>query len=150
MQRVLLAAMAAFCLAASAGHASAQGVEYVKVCSAYGAGYYYMPGTEKCVHANTGVTKELTPERVVTGKTAIAKKADDAVEGAAAAAALSRPYIETGHKFAIAGDLAEVGEAGSASLGGALRLNDNLTLSGAAAITDGSATAARTGFNLSW
>ncbi|OYZ87138.1 MAG: hypothetical protein B7Y01_05015, partial [Xanthobacter sp. 17-67-6] len=27
----------------------AKAVEYVKVCSAYGAGYYYVPGTDTCL-----------------------------------------------------------------------------------------------------
>src|SRR6478609_3756457 len=27
----------------------AKAVEYVKVCSLYGAGYYYIPGTETCI-----------------------------------------------------------------------------------------------------
>ena len=27
----------------------AKPVEYVKVCSLYGAGYYYIPGTQTCI-----------------------------------------------------------------------------------------------------
>ena len=27
----------------------AKAVEYVKICSLYGAGFYYMPGTDTCI-----------------------------------------------------------------------------------------------------
>jgi autotransporter adhesin len=39
-------------IGASIGAASAQAVEYVRVCSAYGAGYYYTPGTDRCAYGN--------------------------------------------------------------------------------------------------
>lgn len=35
-------------------------VEYVKVCSLYGAGYYYIPGTDTCLNVRTGETKRAT------------------------------------------------------------------------------------------
>jgi hypothetical protein len=47
-------ALAGFVLATSA---QAGPVEYVRVCDAYGTGYFYIPGTETCVHANTGQTR---------------------------------------------------------------------------------------------
>jgi len=28
----------------------AKAVEYVKICSLYGAGFYYIPGTDTCMH----------------------------------------------------------------------------------------------------
>lgn len=40
---------AALSLGLSAFGASAKPVEYVKVCSLYGAGFYYVPGTDVCV-----------------------------------------------------------------------------------------------------
>lgn len=35
-------------------------VEYVRVCSAYGTGYFYVPGTEVCFNPLTGITKQQT------------------------------------------------------------------------------------------
>ncbi|MGE3991485.1 porin, partial [Pseudorhodoplanes sp.] len=29
--------------------AGARSVEYVKICSLYGVGYYYIPGTDTCI-----------------------------------------------------------------------------------------------------
>jgi hypothetical protein len=54
MVKSLLLGSAAGLVAVSAGQAAdlpvkAKPVEYVKVCSLYGAGFYYMPGTEICM-----------------------------------------------------------------------------------------------------
>jgi hypothetical protein len=52
--RTLLLGSAASLVAVTAGHAAdlpvkAKPIEYVKVCSLYGAGFYYMPGTDLCI-----------------------------------------------------------------------------------------------------
>jgi len=39
---------------------SAVAVEYTKVCTLFGPGYYYAPGTDTCYNPTTGVAKELT------------------------------------------------------------------------------------------
>lgn len=39
---------------------SAQPVEYVRVCSTYGTGYSYIPGTDICLNAFTGETRVET------------------------------------------------------------------------------------------
>ena len=54
MVKSLLLGSAAALVAATAGQAAdlpvkAKPVEYVKVCSLYGAGFYYMPGTDMCI-----------------------------------------------------------------------------------------------------
>ena len=43
---------------ASSGHA----VEYVKVCSLYGEGFHYIPGTGICVKEETGDARQQTPD----------------------------------------------------------------------------------------
>src|SRR5215469_13323869 len=53
VKRALLGTAAGF-VAVSAGQAAelpvkAKPIEYVKVCSIYGAGFYYMPGTDMCI-----------------------------------------------------------------------------------------------------
>jgi len=54
MVKSLLLGSAAGLVAVTAGQAAdlpvkAQPVQYVKVCSLYGAGFYYMPGTDTCI-----------------------------------------------------------------------------------------------------
>jgi Porin subfamily len=40
--------------------ASAQPVQYVKICDLYGAGFYYLPGTDTCVNVTTNDARDLT------------------------------------------------------------------------------------------
>lgn len=53
MGRVALASAASLAVTAGAQAADlpvkAKAVQYVKICSAYGAGYYYIPGTDTCI-----------------------------------------------------------------------------------------------------
>ena len=58
-------ATAAFAVATSAGAADlpsrkAAPVEYVRVCSAYGAGFFYIPGTDTCLRVGGRVRAEYT------------------------------------------------------------------------------------------
>ncbi|CDX18168.1 exported hypothetical protein [Mesorhizobium plurifarium] len=98
-----LAAASGFSLSALAAP-----VEYVRVCSAYGTNYYYSPGTDTCINANTGETRRLTEDGVVAGKTALASKVDDidkrvqrAFEGASVASALTSPDLVEGEHFGV-------------------------------------------------
>ena len=63
MVKSLLLGSAAALVAATAGQAAdlpvkAKPVEYVKVCSLYGAGFYYMPGTDMCIKIGGWVRAE--------------------------------------------------------------------------------------------
>ena len=52
IKTLLLGTAAAFAVAGSAQAADlavAESVEYVKVCDAYGAGYFYVPGSDVCL-----------------------------------------------------------------------------------------------------
>jgi hypothetical protein len=65
MVKSLLLGSAAALVAATAGQAAdlpvkAKPVEYVKVCSLYGAGFYYMPGTDMCIKIGGWVRAEAT------------------------------------------------------------------------------------------
>jgi len=109
-------------------------VEYVKVCDAFGAQYYYSPGTDTCINANTGVTKRDTENGVVTGKTALAQHVDDidarirrAFQNASIAAALASPDLVQGEHFGVR---INWGNAGNA---------DAIGLTGAAVLSEGSA-----------
>ena len=142
-------------------------VEYVRVCDTYGAGYFYIPGTDVCMNANTGATKQQTSNGIYGGESEMAARFNDAFEGIAVNSAMPTPYIPAGHRFAIAGNWAQFqGSSGSAGytygaysggsanalgLGAALRINDNLTFNAAGAIgLDRTTWATRVGFNMSW
>src|SRR3984885_1252643 len=65
MVKSLLLGSAAGLVAVTAGQAAdlpvkAKPVEYVKGCSLYGAGFYYMPGTEMCIKIGGWVRAEGT------------------------------------------------------------------------------------------
>ena len=65
MVKSLLLGSAAGLVAVTAGQAAdlpvkAKPVEYVKVCSLYGAGFYYMPGTDMCIKIGGWVRYEAT------------------------------------------------------------------------------------------
>jgi hypothetical protein len=65
MVKSLLLGSAAGLVAVSAGQAAdlpvkAKPVEYVKICSLYGAGFYYMPGTDICLKIGGYVRAEMT------------------------------------------------------------------------------------------
>ena len=46
--------------------AKAAAVEYVRVCSTYGAGFFYIPGTETCLRVGGRVRAEFHVPRAVT------------------------------------------------------------------------------------
>src|ERR1700722_14129152 len=65
MVKSLLLGSAAGLVAVTAGQAAdlpvkAKPVEYVKICSLYGAGFYYMPGTDLCIKIGGWVRAEAT------------------------------------------------------------------------------------------
>ena len=65
MVKSLLLGSAAGLAAVTAGQAAdlpvkAKPVEYVKICSLYGAGFYYMPGTDLCIKVGGWVRAEVT------------------------------------------------------------------------------------------
>jgi hypothetical protein len=65
MVKSLLLGSAAGLVAVTSGQAAdlpvkAKPVEYVKVCSLYGAGFYYMPGTDLCLKIGGWVRAEMT------------------------------------------------------------------------------------------
>ena len=64
MVKSLLLGSAAGLVAVTAGQAAdlpvkAKPVEYVKICSLYGAGFYYMPGTDLCIKIGGWVRQRI-------------------------------------------------------------------------------------------
>lgn len=139
-------------------------VEYVRVCTAYGANYYYSPGTDTCINANTGETRRLTEDGVIAGKTALASKVDDidsrvqrAFEGASVASALTSPDLVQGEHFGVrvnwgnAGQSNAMGVTGAAVLGEGFMPGGNGRLAGAAGVAfSGKTVGGNAGLQLTW
>jgi hypothetical protein len=47
-------------------------VEYVKVCTLYGANFFYSPGTDTCVHVSTGEARTQTAQGTMVRETSLA------------------------------------------------------------------------------
>lgn len=149
MKRVLLAASLAAGLFSIPS--AARAVEYVKVCSVYGKMYYFIPGTDTCVNANTGQTKKATEHGVVEGVTQSEQDTLNAQEGVAIDLAMPGTVVDQGKHFGVSGHVGTFDGKSAVGLGGALRLNDNVTFDAGAGVgLDYGTVGARAGFNVSW
>jgi hypothetical protein len=97
----------------------AQPVEYVKVCSLYGAGFSYIPGTDTCVQNR----------QIVDNQFAIARNATRAATGTAMAASLVAPYLPNGTNFAVSNHWAGFDGQHALGLAGVMRLSGNFVFS---------------------
>ncbi|TIT79641.1 MAG: hypothetical protein E5W57_06185 [Mesorhizobium sp.] len=117
-------------------------VEYVRICSAYGANYYYSPGTDTCINADTGVTNRKVDDgnggfTTVTGKTALAAHVDDidnritrAFENASISAALAAPDLVQGEHFGLRVNWGNAGDANAFGITGAAVLSEGFAHGG--------------------
>jgi len=111
-------------------------VFYARVCSVYGTNYYYIPGTDTCVNAETGITKKEVSDgnggtTTVTGETALKSQIDDidgritrAFENASIAAALAAPDLVQGEHFGLRINWGNAGQANAVGLTGAAVLTE--------------------------
>ncbi|RUU05262.1 hypothetical protein EOD23_15535 [Mesorhizobium sp. USDA-HM6] len=117
-------------------------VEYVRVCDAYGANYYYSPGTNTCINAQTGETRMEVDDgeggtTTVTGKTALASQVDDignritrAFENASISAALAAPDLVQGEHFGLRVNWGNAGDANAFGVTGATVLSEGFAHGG--------------------
>jgi hypothetical protein len=120
--RTLIAAIGLFAgLAATPSHAQP---DYVRICSLYGAGFFYMPGTDTC----------LQTDQVVANQIAIARASTRAATGTAMAAALVNPFLPDGTNFAISAHWAGFDGPNAAGFAGLMRLKGNLSFSAGIAV----------------
>ena len=66
---------------AAVGPADAAPVEYVRVCSLYGASYAYIPGTDTCLNMNTGETRQATESGVKQGQSELSNRVSETESG---------------------------------------------------------------------
>lgn len=119
--RALLAAAALTLLTSAPSHAA---VEYMKICSLYGAGFFYIPGTDTCVNAN----------QIVADQFALARELTRAATGSAMATALVNPWLPDGTNYAISTHWAVFDGQHAVGVAGLVRLYGNLALSAGVAV----------------
>jgi hypothetical protein len=121
--RSLIAAIGLFAgLAATPSHA--QPVEYVRVCSIYGAAFFYIPGTDTCV----------TARQIVDNQFAIARANTRAATGTAMAASLVKPFLPDGTNYAVSAHWAGFDGQHAVGFSGLMRIAGNLSLSAGVAV----------------
>jgi hypothetical protein len=99
----------------------AQGpVEYVKVCSLYGAGFSYIPGTDTCVNNR----------QIVDNQFQIARLNTRAATGTAMAASLVAPWLPSGTNYAVSNHWAGFDGQHAFGFSGLMRISGNFVFSG--------------------
>ena len=122
-------------------------VEYVKICSLYGAGFFYVPGTDVCMNAVTGETRWQTSG----GTQRSLNRVDLAFQGSVVAMAMPTPVIEYGKTFAVAGNFGQVNSTGAFGLAGAFEVAPGLSFNGGVSVgTEQQTVGSKVGFNYSW
>jgi hypothetical protein len=119
--RAVLAAAALTLLTSAPSHAA---VEYVRVCSLYGAGFFYIPGTDTCVNAN----------QILADQFALARQMTRAAAGSAMATSLVNPWLPNGTNYAISTHWAVFDGQHAVGVAGLVRLHGNLALSAGVAV----------------
>jgi hypothetical protein len=107
-------------LAGFAATPSQAQVEYVKICSLYGAGFFYIPGTDTCVQTR----------QIVDNQFAIARLNTRAATGTAMAASLVAPWLPSGTNYAISNHWAGFDGQHALGFSGLMRISGNFVFSG--------------------
>ena len=98
----------------------AKPVEYVRICSLYGAGFFYIPGTDTCTNAN----------QIATNQFDLARAQTRASTGTAMAASLVAPWLPTGTNYAVSTHWATYDGQHAAGFSGLMRVSGNFVFSG--------------------
>jgi hypothetical protein len=116
--RSTVAAAVAVFAATAATPARAQ-IDNVRVCTLYGSGFFYIPGTDTCVNAR----------QIVDNQFAIARANSRAATGTAMAASLVAPYLPKGTNFAVSTHWAGFDGQHAVGFSGLMRLSGHFVLS---------------------
>jgi hypothetical protein len=117
--RSIASAVIAMFAAMVATPSHAAPVEYVRICSLYGAGFFYIPGTDTCTNAN----------QIVDNQFGIARANTLSATGTAMAASLVAPWLPTGTNYAVSTHWATFDGQNAAGFSGLMRLSGNFVLS---------------------
>lgn len=138
---IATAALSAVMLAWPAASRAAP-VQYVKICSLYGSGYFYIPGTDICQDAN----------QIAANQRALSDFSSTAFQGVAISTSMVTPFMPSMANFAVSAHWATFSGKNALGLGGLMRVsNSNLFLSGAIGGSfEGGPMAGRAGFEFAW
>lgn len=129
----LLAAASLFSIAPQADAA----VEYVRVCSAKGAGNAYIPGTDSCVNLND-INANSAQNR-------------QNLDGISIGMALQTPILPAGKDFGISGGWGGFDGGNAVAMGGIYRVKDDFYLTGGLGVgTETGVIGGRAGFMYAW
>ena len=160
--QVAVAALSGLLLATSV---HAQPVEYVRVCDAYGTGYFYIPGTETCVNANTGQTRRETIDGTEYGETEVSRRISaleqrmgiDTFDHIAVSNALQSPNLVAGETFGLRLNWGTAETSHALGLSGAINFGEGFLPDGRGRVTgyggvafSGDAVGGNAGLQLSW
>jgi hypothetical protein len=136
--------------------ASAQPVEYVRVCDTFGTGWFYIPGTEQCFRADTGEIRFETEDGIVVTQSELAARVEDLESDAAISNALEDPDLIAGERFGVRVNWGAAGAQSAAGVTGSVVFNDSvfgekgrLAGSGGVGFTNGRV-GGRAGMQLTW
>ena len=91
-----------------------------RVCSLYGAGFFYIPGTDTCVQFR----------QIVDNQFAIARLNTRAATGTAMAASLVAPWLPSGTNYAVSNHWAGFDGQHALGFSGLMRISGNFVFSG--------------------
>lgn len=106
--------------------ASAQPVEYVRICDMYGTGYFYIPGTEQCLKVATGEIRFETEDGTVVTQSELAARVEDLESDAAISNSLEDPDLIAGERFGVRVNWGAAGSENAAGVTGTVVLGDGL------------------------
>lgn len=118
-------------------------VEFVKVCSQFGPGFFFIPGTDSCVDAN----------EINNTQAALSAFSTTAFQGIANSAAIVTPFVPNNANYAISVHWADFQGLNAAGLAGVMRVgNSNFFLSGGfgTGVTGSGPSVQRAGFMFAW
>jgi hypothetical protein len=128
LQPALTIASALFVLVADVGIVrtarAGPPVQYMQICSASGAGYFYIPGTNICQDANQIAENQYNASREFSR----------AMVGIAMSSAIVTPFIPDNARFGISVHWATYNSKNGLGFGGAMRLTGNWALTGGIAV----------------
>lgn len=99
-------------------------VPYVAICSLYGAGFFYLPGTDTCTNAS----------QIVTNQFAIARASTLSSTGTAMAGALVNPWLPEGTNYSVSVHWAGFDGQNAVGMAGLMRIKGNLSFSAGVAV----------------
>jgi hypothetical protein len=112
-------AILAITLALSAVPSEAAPVQFVRICSLYGVGFFYIPGTDTCQDAH----------QITANQFAIDRQYSRAATGIAMTTSLVTPFLPNGTNYAISGNWGGFDGKNAIGVAGMIRLRGNLVFS---------------------